>query len=83
MCVVSMIVDHYTDKFALTTFNWPNITREEFEELKKEVENMKKILIKAKIYDEENDQPDCSEKEDKIELLRELAEKLDIDLSEI
>jgi hypothetical protein len=60
----------------------PMATKEEFDVLKKEVEEMKKLLIRAKIYDEKNNEPDC-EIDAKIELLKKFAELVGIDLSDI
>lgn len=120
MCVVSMIGDHYSDKFRDDWYKrfvpwtppvnpiWPYTpiplnphpleggggtggtsttfilmaTKEEFDALKKEVEEMKKLLIKAKIYDEKNNEPNC-EIDAKIELLKKFAEIVGIDLSDI
>lgn len=58
------------------------IEKKEFEDLKKEVEIMKELLKKAKIYDEVNNEPDC-EMEDKVKFLREVAKFVGIDLDEI
>ncbi len=60
MCVVSMVGDHYNDKWRdffpkqplpnnpfiapQRYTNFPEITREEFNQLKKEVEDMKELL---------------------------------------
>jgi DNA-binding XRE family transcriptional regulator len=60
----------------------PDVTREEYEALKKEVEDMKKKLIEAKIYDIETNQPDC-EMEDKVKILKEIAKLFNIDLSDV
>lgn len=96
MCVVSMVADHYRDKFWPNQLPdtqpggfqlWPQTiqgdspTKQEFEALKREVEEMKALLQKAKIYDEEHDQPDC-EMEDKVSLLRRLARELGVDLGD-
>lgn len=116
MCVVSMIADHYEDKFrreywekifqpsgfpltGSNPFSDPipdsqepitdplpsiseNVTREEFEQLKKEVQEMKELLRKAKQYDERTNQPHC-EKEEKIQLLRKIAELVGVDLNDV
>lgn len=88
MCVVSMIGDHYNKKFNeqwpdVVTFpsttSLPPISREEFELLKADVAEMKELLKKAKIYDEENNQADC-EMEEKLQLLRKIAEMVGVDL---
>lgn len=97
MCVVSMIGDHFHDKWGdkwppqqplippyepQTVYLPPEITKKEFEDLKKEVLEMKALLKRAKIYDEEHDQKDC-EMEDKVKFLRQVAEAVGVDLDEI
>jgi hypothetical protein len=100
MCVVSMIGDHYNDKWknfdplknwpqspspqpsTTQTYYPPAVSREEFDKLKAEVEEMKKLLIKAKIYDEQNNEPNC-EMEDKIALLKRVAEMVGVSLDDI
>lgn len=90
MCVVSMIGDHYNDKWKDQPWNnpynagkWvPLATQQQIDELRKEVEEMKELLKKAKIYDEENDQKDC-EMDEKVELLKRVAELVGVDLSEV
>lgn len=59
MCVMSMVSDHYNEKWnkpnyidLLKTFDPINVSRSEFEHLKKEVEEMKDLLKRAKEYDE-------------------------------
>lgn len=98
MCVVSMIGDHYNDKwnplnnplnnppndpFGGWKYN-PNagVSKEEFLQLKKEVLEMKELLKKAVEYDRKNNEPNC-EMEDKIALLKKVAELVGVDLSEI
>lgn len=102
MCVVSMIGDHYHDKFK----QWPGIgtdpyqspgggigpnqtivmpspiSRQEFDDLKRDVLEMKELLKRAKEYDERNNEPDC-EVEDKMEVLRQVARLVGIDLDDV
>ena len=56
---------------------YPEVTKIEFDkmrdELKKEIKDLQELLKKAKIYDEQNNEPDC-ELEDKKKRLREIAE---------
>lgn len=102
MCVVSMIGDHFGDKFR-NPQQWPGlqpyvqphapmaptspvilpppISREEFEALKKEVEEMRVLLRRAKIYDEQNGEPDC-EIEEKMALLRRVAQLVGVSLDD-
>jgi hypothetical protein len=88
MCVVSMIGDHYSDKWKdLGQFKNPlvnpiQVSRQEFDKLKAEVEEMKKLLIKAKLYDEQNNEPEC-EVEDKVALLKKVAELVGVSLEDV
>lgn len=84
MCTVSMISDDWNKRVGPTqilslmrTESGP--TREEFEALKQEVEALKGLLKAAKIYDEQTGQPDC-ETDEKMALLRQIAEKVGVDL---
>ena len=91
MCVVSMVMDHYFERWDLPvpgpgpaldfSFLSP-VNREEFEILKREVEDLKGLLKAAKKYDRENNQPDC-EVEEKVVLLRKIAEAVGIDLDDV
>lgn len=58
------------------------ITRREFEELKKEVELVKQLLVKSMKYDEEHNQPHC-EMEEKVELIKKIAELVGVDMKEV
>lgn len=88
MCVVSMIGDHYFYKWKDNTYyNTPlrtygDVSRYEFEELKKEVLEMKELLKRAKLYDEENGEPDC-EIDEKMKFLRKVSESVGIDLDDV
>lgn len=98
MCVVSFIGDHYRDKWKEWQPYIPNpnppldpwkqidfsekVSKAEFDKLKKEVEEMRQLLIKAKIYDEKNNEPNC-EIEDKIVFLRKVAELVGVNLDDI
>lgn len=57
-------------------------TREEFDALKREVEFMKKMLEAAAKYDVENNEPHC-EMEDKVAILKKIAEAMGVDLGEV
>jgi len=57
-------------------------TREEFDELKRSVEALKELLLAAKEYDRKMGEPDC-EMEDKVALIKKLAEVVGVDLSQI
>lgn len=90
MCVVSLVGDHYSDKWTsplmtssghTVTFTAP-VTREEFEVLKKDVLEMKALLIKAKLYDEQTGQKDC-EMETKLATLRKIADLVGVSLDDV
>lgn len=97
MCVVSMVMDHFNDKWDkpqydplrqyinnVRGFNQVELDRlkVDFENLKKEVEEMKALLKRAKLYDEANNEPNC-ELETKMTMLRKIAEIVGVDLDEI
>lgn len=87
MCTVSMVMDDWNSRYPnqWTTSPYvvvtdPNsVPREEFEALKKEVEELKKLLKAAKEYDAATGQPDC-EVEEKVEMLKQLARALGVDM---
>jgi len=96
MCSVSMVSDHYKDNFIqrwpqpqpfqpmspMATFTIPPVSREEFDALKREVEDMKKLLLRAKEYDERNNEPHC-EMDEKVALLKRVAELVGVNLDEV
>jgi len=109
MCTVSMITDHYKDKWTTLPgpgaaggytlpYYYPNATinRYEFDELKKQIEankelmeqlkkefiDMKALLKRAKIYDEQNNEPHC-EMDDKVEFMRKMATLLGVSIDDI
>jgi hypothetical protein len=83
-----MVGDHYQDKwrqpYQQTWTTWPTNapSRQEFDALKKEVEDMKELLKRAKLYDEQNNEPNCEIKE-KMEFLRNVAKLVGIDLDDV
>jgi hypothetical protein len=70
----------------LNQSNWmppkTEVTKKEFDKLKAEVEEMKKLLIRAKLYDEANNEPSC-EVEEKMEFLRKVAQLVGVDLDDV
>ena len=89
MCSVSMVADHYKDNFLQ---RWPNmqqgiplvppVSRLEFEEIKAQIEDMKKLLLRAKEYDKRNGEPDC-EMDEKVALVKRVAELVGVNLDEV
>lgn len=93
MCVSSMIGDHYADKWRQREWfqgvpQMPQyipvaqISRQEFDDLKREVMDMKALLIRAKEYDARNNEPDC-EIDEKMDLLRRVAKLVGVDLGSV
>jgi hypothetical protein len=57
-------------------------SREEFEALRRDVLEMKALLIRAKKYDEDNDEPAC-EVEEKVALLKRVADMVGVSLEDV
>lgn len=95
MCAVSMVGDYFKDKwipyFERNTFPSgpfisplpvPSVSPDEFLALKREVEEMKELLKRAKVYDEEHGEPEC-EMEEKLKVLRAVAKAVGVDLEDV
>ena len=95
MCVVSMVSDYWKDNNLPKYPNWnpggissaglyppPQVTREEFEALRKDVLELKELLKAAKKFDDATNQHDC-EKEEKVELIKKIAEAVGVDLEDL
>lgn len=86
MCVVSMVIDHYNDRWRNYVTVSPDELRiskleRDYEELKREVENMRNLLVRAKEYDERTNQPDC--RKESVDLVKRVAEAVGIDLKDL
>ena len=86
--MVSVIGDVYKDKWKPEPW-YPNpsvyiqgVTREEFDALQKEVLALKELLEAANKFDKATGQPHC-EMEEKVELLRKVAEAVGVNLDSI
>lgn len=82
MCAVSMIMDHYHDKWATRSpyyyeINIPYPTQTEPPITDAEIREFRELLERARQYDKTHNQPDC-ELESKKQKVRELAEKLGV-----
>jgi hypothetical protein len=58
------------------------VTKAEFDALKRDVEELKKLLTAAKKYDEAVGEPDC-EVEDKVELIKKVAKLVGVSMDDI
>lgn len=96
MCAVSNVGDFYSQKWSQNppqqVAGWSSlsqqqnqfgfVTREDFDQLRREVLEMKDLLIKAKEIDEKTGQKDC-EMEEKIKVLRTVAEMVGVSLDDV
>lgn len=96
MCVTSYVGDYYRDNLpekhpwvlpvdgTLIPGTLParSPTQAEFDALKKEVEELKKLLLAAKRYDEETGERDC-EMDAKIALIKEVAKLVGVDMDKV
>lgn len=64
---------------ASLVLNQSEVSRAEFNELRRDVQQMKALLERAKEYDAKNGEPDC-EMEEKVELIRKVAKLVGVDL---
>lgn len=84
MCVVSMVLDHYTTTWPRK--HWPQptvyppITPPQTYPTQEEIRDFRELLDRAREYDKRNNEPDC-EMDDKKKLLKEMADKLGVDIS--
>lgn len=77
MCVVSMVVDHYYDKWnphRIIPIVYPTIPN------KADIDEFYRLLKRARKYDKENNQVDC-ENEQKKQQLRDLADSFGIKIN--
>ena len=84
MCLVSMVGDYYKDKWNQPHYqeqfaHIDQVSRQEFELLKKEVLEMKELIKKAVEYDKKNNEPHC-ENPEKVKLLKQIADLFGIEL---
>ena len=98
MCVVSMVIDHYREKWApyspisplpnsIPPFQLPTPpfqlpTLYPQVPSPAEIEEFRKLLEKARQYDKKHNHPDCG-LEEKKELLRKLAQQLGVEIGEL
>ncbi len=95
MCMVSNIGDGYGQTFPQ---NWPHfvphvnpapnviiqqgVSEAEFDALKQEVEQLKKLLQAAKDFDKATGQPHC-EMDEKVKLIKAIAKLVGVDLGDV
>ena len=86
MCARSVIGHHYDQKWERdmveSVFRTREVSRKEFEALKREVSEMKALLKKADEYDKRTGQADC-EDGDKMDKLRKIAAIVGVSLDDV
>lgn len=95
MCVVSMVTEYWKDNnlpkypsiatYPITGMNsWPppTVSRAEFDALRKDMQELRELLVAAKKFDDATNQPNC-EKEENVKFLKKLAETLGVELNDI
>lgn len=97
MCVYSAIGDYFRDRapkrYPFVPWedpmpNWPlpltptGPSQAEFDQLKKEMEELKELLKAAQKFDKNTGHPDC-EVDDKVEFIRKAAEYVGVDVDEV
>ena len=83
MCTVSVVLESYKGIYDLKwapIFDVRPVTREEFEKLKIEIMELRKLIEAAKEFDVKTGQPDC-EMQEKVELIRKIAKIVGVELS--
>ncbi len=59
-----------------------SVSRAEFDALRREMEELKKLLTAAKQFDEATGQPDC-EMDEKVTLIKAIAKLVGVDLGDV
>lgn len=82
-----MVGDFYGQKWQpnpllAPTYVPDSVSQFQFEQLRKEVLDMKELLKRALDYDKRNSEPHC-EQEDKIKFLRQVAESVGVSLDDL
>lgn len=92
MCVVSMIIDHYDDKWSKPPYIVPNVVPGSPTYIpvypqvppklptQEEIDEFHRLLKRAREYDKKNNEPDC-ELQEKKNKIKKLADELGIDIS--
>lgn len=85
MCVVSMVMDHYHNKWkpyvvpSAPIYPWPTVpvAPQPSPITPAEIEEFRRLLDRAREYDRRNNEPDC-ELESKKKAVRDIAEALGV-----
>jgi hypothetical protein len=91
--MVSNIGDNFKDTFPnkwpqFVPDTWPPqitppaVSKADFEALRREVQELKKLLIAANEFDKATGQPHC-EMDEKVKLIKAIAKMVGVDLSEV
>lgn len=75
MCVVSMVMDHYKEKWEPLT--WPTSTKPTISD--EEIQEFKRLLERAREYDKRNNEPNC-ELDEKRQVILDIAKQLGVEV---
>ena len=64
------------------TITYTGVNQEEFDALKEEVEQLKKLLTAAKDFDDATGQPDC-EADEKVAFIRKIADAVGVSMEDV
>lgn len=95
MCMTSAVGDYYKDSLPSKPY-WdgiqpfinplapiaPAVTRQEFDALKRDLEELKKALLAAKRFDEVAGEPDC-EMDEKVAIIKKLAKVVGVSMEDV
>ena len=83
MCMTSATIDSFRKQYEpWPQVDWAAPSRIEFDALKKELEELKKVIKAAAEYDARTNQPHC-ESEEKVAWLLKIAEVLKVDMADV
>lgn len=83
MCTVSMIMEHYREKWEPRLYEWPPAFPKLNQEpaiTDEEIREFRTLLERAREYDKRNNEPDC-ELNEKRDAIKRIAKSLGVEIS--
>ncbi len=75
-------IQPYVPPYTPIPVTIPGVSKDEFDRLKREVLELRKLLAAAKAFDAATGQPDC-EVDEKVALIKRIAEFVGVDLGDV